>query len=93
MIQHTLINDYEEKYAPPDSNVLRVAVSGDVAFLEIGSYDETNREAKFTRSDNEDNSIGVPLHQLVNALLTAWGGELDDQRRRQEDAARRANAS
>lgn len=88
MIQHILINDYEEKYAPPDSNVLRVAVSGDTVFLEIGRYEETFHTANFTRSDNEDNSIAVPLNQLLSSLQTAWGGELDDERRRQEEAER-----
>lgn len=88
MIQQVLINDYEEKYAPPEANVLSVSCVDNLVFLRIGSYEETHLESKFTVGENEDNRIAVPLVQLLNAIITCQNGEAEDDVRRAVDKAR-----
>lgn len=78
MINHIYIQSHDEKYAPPEQDVLEVGLSGDVAFLEIGSYDETFEERKFTAKQG----IGVPVADLINALkVLALSQEREDLKR------------
>ena len=69
MIEHTYISDVDENYAPPEKPILEVGFVGDVAFLTIGTYDESPKERKFTEIENAH--IAVPVADLVNALKAA----------------------
>lgn len=67
MINYTVIESYEEKYAPPEENVLLVSVVGDQAFLEIGHHEEGSDHHTFkTRS-----AISVPVSDLMYGLASA----------------------
>jgi hypothetical protein len=66
VIEHIYISDTDENYAPPEKPILEVGLVGDVAFLTIGTYEESPDERKFTEIDRAH--IAVPVSELVNAL-------------------------
>jgi hypothetical protein len=67
MIDRTYILDHEERYAPPESNVLEVGLVGDVVFLSIGKATEHTYSRGFETSESQQ--IAVPVTDLLNAVL------------------------
>jgi hypothetical protein len=65
-IEHVYISDTDENYAPPEQPILEVGLVGDVAFLTIGTYEESPDERRFTEIERAH--VSVPVADLVNAL-------------------------
>lgn len=63
-LYEAVLTDADEKYAPPQSPVLRLSVVADTAYLEIATVQETNDSATYTRIA----SISVDAVQLHNLL-------------------------
>ena len=87
MIQCTFIETYDERYAPPEQPVLKVSVLEDMAFLEIGKFEETNKEVKFTKIEG----ITVPLADLANAANIAYVSDVMKVERRKREEAQSSN--
>ncbi len=66
MILETVIEQHEESYAPPEQEVLRVSLVGDVVFLTIAKWDET----RTTRTLTDVASVAVPHCDLMNAIAS-----------------------
>ena len=63
MIQNIQLNDYDDKFAPPE-RVLNVALVGDIVHLTFGKYEETDKG----RSLSDEAVVGVPASDLINAI-------------------------
>lgn len=61
------IEDYEEKSAPPEQDVLKVAVVADVIFFAIGKWEEDNNGIKFT--PNADGQIAVKVADFIRPVV------------------------
>jgi hypothetical protein len=68
MIQYTILSQYEEKYAPPDQDVLKVSTVGDIAFLSIGKHTETATDVTFTEGEGSSHWSGDALDLIVSVF-------------------------
>lgn len=64
----TIIQQTDDKYAPPDAPVLEVDVIGTDAFLSVSEYEENAKTSTLTRLQ----TVCVPLRDLVRALDGDW---------------------
>lgn len=67
-----LLEDFEERYAPPSENLLSLSRVGDVIYLEIGTLEETDTVETFTTTAQVAITRDVLLHSLI--LLDACEG-------------------
>jgi hypothetical protein len=51
-IDHLTIRAYSDKYSPPEKPMLQLSMVGDILFIGIIKYDETNTESKETEVAN-----------------------------------------
>jgi hypothetical protein len=73
-----LMTDHEEGYAPPIGNMLAIDVVGDIAFLAIGTMEETFDVIQFTAKEQ----IAVDWNGLIDALVSASAHDRRDLDRR-----------
>lgn len=69
-----VVEDYEERYAPPESPVLEISYVGPGAdiekdpglvFLTISKYDETHDSSTYTKIAH----FALPANDLINSLI------------------------
>lgn len=96
MIQHTILPQYEEKYAPPDQDVMKVATVGDIAFLSIGKHEETASTVTFTEGEGSSHWAGDVVDlivTLINSCSSDTRGRIRLRIEEQELEAARARTS
>ncbi len=70
-----VIQQLNDKYAPPDTPVLVVSVIGEVTCLSVSVYEEDGKSTTLT--DKE--SLTIPTRELVRALTNGWYDSGDRQ--------------
>lgn len=63
-IEGVFIAQDDEKYAPPEQDLLFVTAVQNTAYLEIGAYEEDNKKREFIYKAQ----VAVPLDQLIYTL-------------------------
>lgn len=78
MIEYVVLTDVDEKYAPPEQNVLRVAVVGDQVFLSVSKLDENHTESNLVTIAE----IAVDIFDLSDAIMSGFNASIRRKERR-----------
>lgn len=91
MIQYTILSQHDDKYAPPDQDVLKVATVGDIAFLSIGQHRENATEVTFTEGEGSSHA-DVDALDLIVSVFNGCSSDAREQIRRVIEEQRLADA-